>query len=151
MRSVLAVLLTWATTLAGQTPIAIDSGVARQLAIEWHNAAKPSQDIACLYGHVEGDTVVVDAQVLLPGSPITGCPDLHKTLIGTVGFIDPTNPPVSQDDVLAAMCHVLAKQIAWLVAGEVYGIVPAMFPDGHWHPAGSVWACVRAPAKKAST
>ena len=127
---------------------AIDTSVSRQLSAWWKIEEKPSKDIACLTGVMEDSVVVITGATLVHGDKVDGC---QPDVIGVVGFIDGTADGFGRDDVIAAMCMALRKQTTWLIAGEVYSVVPVMYSDTYWGPGALVWGCTRTPPQKRET
>lgn len=115
--------------LKGQA-VAIDTVAMRQLAAFW--AGQPGDSLACLYGHTEGDLLVIDSTSNLVAACGPG--------VGAMGFL---RGDYREADVLAGLAAVLVIREDWRFAGEVYGVVPVFLPDGRRVKAPRVWWAIR--------
>lgn len=126
--------------LLAQQPIAIDTVAVRQLAGFWQR--QPGDSIACLYGSRENGVVGRgNGVVVIDSAPRLATMCAGPGIIGAFGFIRPD--ATTEEAVVMAMAGVLAKRTDWLLAGEVYAVVPCHYPDGGWGKCPLTWGAVR--------
>lgn len=114
------VLLAVVSAHGQQAEWALRDSAAEQLARHWHRA--PGDSLACLYGHHDNTTVVIDS-----------APRLARRCLGffgVAGFWAHQPEPGTEPMLLASLMQVLARVSEWQFIAAVVGTQPVRTPSG---------------------
>jgi hypothetical protein len=111
-------------------------------------AGRVSHDVACVFGHMAGDSIVVAGFITRDSIVITRvtavppgkkCPSSPE-YIGSLGFVDGIGAPEAEARIAwTAQCDNLQDTVGPFLMAFVYGILPTE----HAGPTLLLWGCYR--------